>query len=158
MATDNQNRTRNINEASEADLRALPFMNEQRAKLIMNYIDSQGPITSAAQLDDIPNIGEKLSQLISSHFDFDDNSNSNNDSDSRRSGNRAVSASDDDDSDGRSNNRGGSNKASGSSTADDGDGRRNNPGRPAGIPRDAKYSDDDSNGNDNNRGNGNKSR
>lgn len=86
----------NINEATTKDVESLPFMNTERARLVTDYIANNGPLNSIDEVDDIPGIGEKLSNLLMQHFDVGSGGNGNS-----RNNNR-----DDDDQDGRSRNGG----------------------------------------------------
>lgn len=61
-------RTRDINKASIGDIANLPFMNEQRARLIIAYRDANGPFKHIDDVDNVTGIGEKLSQLVKQHF------------------------------------------------------------------------------------------
>lgn len=61
-------RTRDINKASIGDISNLPFMNEQRARLIIAYRDANGPFKHIDDVDNVTGIGEKLSQLVKQHF------------------------------------------------------------------------------------------
>lgn len=153
MATNNgngnQNQLMDLNEASVDDIANLPFMNKERARLITDYINTNGPLESIEQVDNVPGIGDKLSELIAQHFTVNEG-NSNN-----RQGGRGRSQGNADDIGQRlsDDNRGGSRQADAS------DGRHNNPGRPAGIPRDAEYSNDSrGNSSNNSRGGSSNSR
>lgn len=68
----------NINNATVEDVASLPFMNKERARLVTDYIASNGPLENISQIDDIPGIGEKLSNLLEQHFTVGNSSGSNN--------------------------------------------------------------------------------
>lgn len=153
----------NLNEATIEELQKLPFMNTERARLITDYIRTNGPLNSIDEVDNIPGFGEKMSELIAQHYSVDEDGRGNQ-------GDRSGSRSDD-----NNNNRGRASQASGRSSsndpdevgerlsersasgsgdntsgdrggsrpADEDDGRHNNPGRPKGLPRDAEYSNED---------------
>jgi competence protein ComEA len=59
---------KNLNEATRKDLSNLPFMNTQRAELIVHYRENNGPFQSLADLNDVPGIGTKLSGLVAGYF------------------------------------------------------------------------------------------
>jgi competence protein ComEA len=59
---------KNLNEATRKDIQNLPFMNQQRAELIIHYRENNGPFQSLADLDDVPGIGTKLSSLVAGYF------------------------------------------------------------------------------------------
>lgn len=154
----NQNERRNLNEATMEELQKLPFMNTERARLITDYIRSNGPLNSIDEVDNIPGFGEKMSQLIAQHYSVDEDDR--NENQGNRGGNRSSQASnrsrsgDNPDDVGErlserssSASNGDQDNRSGSRQADEEDGRHNNPGRPKGIPRDAEYSNDDNNNN-----------
>lgn len=61
-------RTRDLNEASVKDIANLPFMNEQRARLIVAHREANGPFAHIDDVDDVAGIGQKLSQIIKQHF------------------------------------------------------------------------------------------
>lgn len=74
---DSNTGTSNINEATVEQIESLPFMNTQRARLITDYIASNGPLTDMSQVDNITGIGDKLSELLKQHFNVG-NSGGNN--------------------------------------------------------------------------------
>lgn len=57
-----------INSATVDDVASLPFMNKERARLVTDYIANNGALTDISQVDNIPGIGEKLSNLLEQHF------------------------------------------------------------------------------------------
>lgn len=60
--------TIDLNQAALKDITKLPFMSMQRARLIINYREYNGPFRSVDDVDDVPGIGERLSALIKQHF------------------------------------------------------------------------------------------
>lgn len=73
---------KDLNEATQEDLENLPFMNTQRARLIIDYRANNGPFETVDQIDDVTGIGEKLSRHLSQYFIVGEESASNR----RRSG------------------------------------------------------------------------
>jgi hypothetical protein len=89
----------NINEATAKDVESLPFMNTERARLVTDYIASNGPLNSIDEVDNIPGIGDKLAGLLAQHFDVGSGSQGNNNQGNNRGGSNNPS--------GRSGNQGG---------------------------------------------------
>ncbi len=67
-SSSNTDKKKSINEATREDLAELPFMNTQRAELIVHYREAHGNFTDMRQIDNVTGIGEKLLQLIAEHF------------------------------------------------------------------------------------------
>lgn len=61
-------RTRDLNQATLRDIANIPFMNEQRARLIIAYRESVGEFKTIDEVDEVTGIGDKLSKLIKQHF------------------------------------------------------------------------------------------
>lgn len=66
--TDEGIRTRDLNKATVRDIANLPFMNEQRARLIVTYRDSRGPFRNIDDVDNVTGIGQRLTELVKQHF------------------------------------------------------------------------------------------
>lgn len=66
--TDEGIRTRDLNKATVRDIANLPFMNEQRARLIVAYRDSRGPFRHVDDVDNVTGIGQRLTELVKQHF------------------------------------------------------------------------------------------
>ena len=67
---------KNINEATREDVAAIPFMNEERAEMIIHYREVNGPYTKESDLQKVTGINERLAARVAEYFEISDNQTS----------------------------------------------------------------------------------